>query len=398
MPPMRTTTLTLLAGLLAAAPAVAQDGGAEAPEFLLGDLGVRVDLPRGWRMTKWADWEFKGETTAGDVFAMVWVTPIQTPITDPNEWAQVYLDKAVEMGGSDPKVAKAEVVKVAGRDVALLDLDLKFAEGKAKGSMFGGTFMVPGQMLHFALVSGEKRSAFAKKSRRELLDRMEITQAPEPLTFGPTLEVDGITTTLPDDWRLPLKQEMAQFNKRISKLQIEDMAHCFIAFRPKGLEAPDAMVTCQVGLLLGVVDEYSFAGADQTVQAKILGGHVEPAKQVDLADRVGLVYDLSKGGLSAAVVPYDLGIARTWVVGSADDPAIPAAAEAFAVASTFSGPHPASVGEQVSYYFSYRPFSPVVLCPSLCTLAFLGIFGLGAGGLVMRSAGRDKYASLADED
>ena len=396
---MRTTTLTLLAGLLAGAPAFAQDGGEEAPEFLLGDLGVRIDLPKGWRMTKWADWEFKGESTAGDIFIVGWVTPIQSPITDPEIWAQPYLDKAKEMGGSDPTVSKAEVADVSGRDVALIDLDLKFAEGKAKGNMYGGTFQVPGQMFHFALVSGQQRSKFAKKSRDELIKRMEIlTPAPE-LEFGATLEVDGITTVLPDGWRVPLKQEMAGFNKRISKLQIEDMSHCFLAFRPKGLGEPDAMVTCQVGKLLGVVDEYSFSGVDTIIQQSVFGGDLkQTAKQVDLADRVGFVYDLSANGLAASIVPYDQGLSRTWVVGAADDPSITEAAEAAVKASTYSGAHPAGVGEQISYYITYRPFSPVVLCPGLCCLAFLGIVGVGGGGLVMRGAGKDKYAALAEED
>jgi len=395
---MRTTTLTLLAGLLATAPAFAQDGGEEAPEFLLADLGVRIDLPKGWRMSKWADWEFKGETTAGDVFVVAWATPIQSPITDPAAWTQPYLDKAKEMGGSSPEVGKTEVAQIAGRDVALIDIDLKFAEGKAKGNMYGGTFQVPGQMFHFALVSGEKRARFAKKSRGELLDRMEILTAAPNLEFGATLEIDGISTTLPEGWRVPLRQEMALYNKRIAKLEIEDRKHCVSAFRPRtdGQE-PDAMITCQVGLLLGVVDEYSFEGVDPILQSKVLGGKVDPAKRVDLDDRVGFVYDLSQAGLSAAVVPYDQGIALTWVVGS-PDASTPEAAEAMISGSTYTGTHPAGFSEQISYYVFYRPFSPVVLCPSLCCLAVMGIFGVGIGGLTLRSAGKDKWSDLAEED
>ncbi len=397
---MRTMTLTLLAGLLAGAPAFAQDGGeTDAPEFLLADLGVRIDLPKGWRMTKWADWEFKGETTAGDVFVVAWATPIQSPITDAAAWGQPYIDKSTEMGGSDATVANAEITTVAGRDVALVDLDLKFAEGKAKGNMFGGTFQVPGQMMHFALVSTDRRASFAKKSRTELLDRMEIMVAAPALEYGATLEAAGISTQLPDGWRVPLKQEMAEFNKRISKLQIEDMSACHLAIKPRGLDAPNAMVTCQVGLLLGVVDEYSFEGLDTTVQAKIMGGDVgAAAARVDLNDRVAFLYDLSHGGLTATVTPYDQGVARTWLVGDPKDATLPADAEAALQGTTYSGPHPAGLGERVSYYFSYRPFSPVVLCPSLCCLAFLGVFGLGAGVIIMRTGGKDKYAALAEED
>jgi len=395
---MHTMTSILLAGLLASAPAHAQDGGEEAPEFLLADLGVRIDLPNGWRMTKWADWEFKGETTAGDIFLVAWATPIQSPITDASMWTQVYLDKAIEMGGGDPKVIETKSTPIAGRDVAVVDLSLSFAEGKAKGNLYGGTFQVPGQMFHFALVTSDRRARAAKKARVELLDRMEITEPAPTLEFGPTLDTDGITTQLPDAWRVPLKQEMAEFNKRVSKLEIQDMSHCFYAFRPKGLGVPDALVTCQVGLHLGVVDNYSFAGVDEIVQAKVLGGKGDPAKPVEVADRVGLVYDLSKGGLAAGVVPYDQGIARTWVVGDADDPSIPAAAEEVVSKSSFSGPHPAGLGDQVTYYLTYRPFSPIVLFPGLCCLVVFGVVGVGGGTLLKRRCGKGKYAALAEDD
>ena len=395
---MHTMTSILLAGLLAWSPALAQDGGDDAPEFLLADLGVRIDLPNGWRMTKWADWEFKGETAAGDIFLVAWATPIQSPITDPAIWTQVYLDKAVEMGGSDPVVKDTTITPIAGRDVAMVDVTLSFADGKAKGNLYGGTFQIPGQMFHFALVTSDRRARAAEKARKDLLDRMEITEPAPDLAFGATLTIDGITTVLPEGWREPLDQEKAELNKRISKLEIQDMSHCFSAFRPKGLEPPDALVTCQVGLHLGVVDSYSFAGVDEVIQAKVLGGKVDPAKQVDLADRVGFVYDLSKGGLAAGIVAYDQGIARTWVVGNADDPAIPAAAEAVLENSSYTGTHPAGIGDQISYYLSYRPFSPVVLFPGLCCLALFGIVGVGGGTVLLRRSGKDKYAALADED
>ena len=154
----------------------------------------------------------------------------------------------------------------------------------------------------------------------------------------------------------------------------------------------------------GGVRYIDLAGGD--LSAAMLGKHangvyateVKPAKQVDLPDRVGFVYDLSEGGLSAAVVPYDQGVARTWVVGDVDDASIPAAAEAVVQGSTFSGPHPAGVGEQITYYLTYRTLSPIVLIPGLCLLAFLGIVVVGGGAMVLRGAGRDKYAALAEED
>ena len=75
---VRPMSILLLTSLIAA-PAHAED----APEFLLGDLGVRIDLPRSWRMTRWSDWDFNAELKRGrdTVLLFAWATPVQTAAT-----------------------------------------------------------------------------------------------------------------------------------------------------------------------------------------------------------------------------------------------------------------------------------------------------------------------------
>jgi hypothetical protein len=63
--------------------------------------------------------------------------------------------------------------------------------------------------------------------------------------------------------------------------------------------------------------------------------------------------------------------------------------------STYSGVHPASVGDQLSYWVTYRPFSPVVLVPALGVLAFLGL-GLGVA-VKLAGSGKNKYEMLDDD-
>src|SRR5690606_14578172 len=93
----------------------------EAPEYLLGDLGVRVDLPRGWKMLRWSDWDFKAETQDGGVMLFAWGTPYQVPVEgEAADWAPVYEAKVKELGGDAPKLVASRIRKEGGRAVAAL--------------------------------------------------------------------------------------------------------------------------------------------------------------------------------------------------------------------------------------------------------------------------------------
>jgi hypothetical protein len=63
--------------------------------------------------------------------------------------------------------------------------------------------------------------------------------------------------------------------------------------------------------------------------------------------------------------------------------------------STWSGVHPASLGDQLSYWVTYRPTSPVVLGPAALLLLVLG--GGGFAGMRLMGGRKNKY-ELLDED
>ena len=64
----------LLAALLALSPA-------HADPQALPDVGVTLDIPAGWEMTRWSNWDWKGKTADGSVAVDVWATPFQVPVT-----------------------------------------------------------------------------------------------------------------------------------------------------------------------------------------------------------------------------------------------------------------------------------------------------------------------------
>ncbi len=388
-----------LAWWLVATPAGAEDN--TAPEFLLGDIGVRIDLPKEWKMTRWSDWDFKGEK--GDVLLFAWATPVQTPIRDEDidEWGPIYTAKVEELQGKFPSVKDLRVENIGTRPTAYADINFQFGSGGG-GVLYGSTIAAGGQMFHMAFVTADRRAKAAEKARDNIMRRLDVQAKGEPLEVTPNEQVEslGATTKLPDLWRRPFKSEMGLAMKAIKGFGLEDISDCWVAIRPRPAVDPDVMVSCQGGLLLGVVDEYSFEGVDALVRSKMFGSAEVPgAARIDLPDRVGFQYKPPLGSrtLGVGVVPYDRGVARTWAVGQAGDDSVHEAVQQVVAASSYSGPHPASLGDRISYYLTYRPTSPMVLGPILLGLLMVGVLVIGVGLLLLRGRGRNKYADLSDD-
>ena len=68
---------------------------AHAEPYALLDAGMTFELPPGWEMTEWSDWDFKGRTKDRSVALDAWYTPFQLPITTQGagEWAVQYSEK-----------------------------------------------------------------------------------------------------------------------------------------------------------------------------------------------------------------------------------------------------------------------------------------------------------------
>jgi len=379
-------SMTSLAGLLLLWSGVAR---ADAPEFLLGDVGVRLDLPAGsWRMTRWSDWDFKAEGRDGAMLLFAWSTPVQTPVVegpDAGGWTHVFEAKVEELQGIDPKITSSKVVSIAGRNVALVDAEFGIPKATGTATLRGATIEVAGKNMHVAVVAPDRLAKVADAERRSILERLDVRAGPAEVAFGSKVVAEHVETTLPADFRPPLEAEQDAVAAAVEKLQILDLVGCYTAIRPvAGAAEPDVLVTCSEPLQLGVVDSYSFDDADHAIREKTFGSKAEvpPAESVALNDRMAFLYT-PREGFVVGVVPHDAGVARFWALGRPEGE-LPETVRAAMRSSTFSGPHPASFGEQVSYYVSYRPFSPAVLCPALTLLGLLGGLGFGVVSLARR--------------
>lgn len=389
----RMLTYTMLLAL--SAPSLAEEPPSDAEEFLLGDLGVRIDLPSGpWRMTRWSDWDFKAEyeSARGKILLWAWATPVQIPIAeDATGWGRVYLAKIDKLSGTGAEVLESKVDKVAGRDVAFVDVAFQFGDDGPKGLMYGATIEIGGQNMHLAAVASEANQKELAAQRAALVERLDVRSLPAKTAFGGEVTASGITSVLPRSWRPPFEDEIpVVVVPAMKKLGVDDLEGCWSAIRPDPAGVHGVMITCQGGLELGVVDEHSFAGVDERLRGTLFGGvDVPPAEMVSLDDRVGFAYQAADG-LAVGVVPYDKGVARTWLL-DAGEPLTDL--KSTLASSTYSGPHQVGPTDWLTYYAVHRPTSPV----SLGVLGGALVVVLGLGALVVGRSGRNKYADF-DED
>ena len=364
----------------------------EAPKYLLGDVGVRVDLPSGWNMLRWSDWDFKAETSDRALALFAWSTPIQAKPNkaDLHLWRAHYIAKAEEFDGTDVEVVKEELDTEHGVPIATFELAFRY-KGKSRMALHGAAVPVRGSVFHIALVSAANKSSRARKNLGELVAALDIRTPVEEEAYGSQVEASGVTWTLGDQWRPPVQREMAVLAPRIADLGLEELETCAIALRPRGPEEPDLIVTCQGGMWLGIVDEYTYDDKELLLRPKIFGSADVPAAQpVELSDRIGFHYhpDIGNRQLHVGVVPYDQGLARTWVMGTtADD--LGAVLETGMKTAVYSGPHHVSMTDRLGYVM----YNPIYLVGGIIVLG-LGLLGIAGLGMVITSRRRNKYEDL----
>lgn len=385
----------LLVGLLMPTLALAE-GGDDDERYLLGDPGVRIDLPVDWNAIDWTDASFEAEKGDKSVKLWVWNRPGQVPVVadDLDAWAKVFLAKVEQIEGKDPEVTAKSVETRAGRPTARFTVAFDFGKD-LRGVLHGATFTVEGRVTHLATLAAAARADVGLAALDGVLDRLEARKPPAAVAEGAQVSASGVTATLPAGWRAPLPAELPGVAQLATKLGVEDLTPCWTAIRPLANAEPELLLTCPAGAQLGVVDSYSFAGVDAALRPMLFGkAEVPAAKAVTAASgQTGFLYVLPTEGraLAMAVVPYGQGVARTWALGPGGEAFEPLLTGLVGGAS-YEGAHPAGFGDQVSYWVSYRPTSPVTLGAGAGVLAVLG----GAAFALRRGlGGRRSYEDVA---
>ena len=358
---------------------------AEDPEFLLSDLGVRLDLPKSrWRMTKWSTSDFEGAFEGDPVFLYAWSTPLRAPVDPADPWGPLFLEKGSALGGSDASVVASSIHEEEGHKFAFVDVKMSF-----KGTpivLRGASTEIDGANFHFAVVSNAKLERIAEKERVGIADRLEFSTPVPEVTPGAEVSMPRAKVKLPAGFRPLQRGEFDQLTPKLAKLGIEDFTSCWLAVRREAETEPEVMAGCSKPLHLGVIDERTFGSFEPLVRETLFGANVPEGSPVEMSDRTGFLF-VPRDGLALGAAPDGEHVAVVWALGhSSLGDAVKGALQGM----TFPEPHAVTPQDQVSYWLS----SPAVLCPLLCCVG--GGIGLAAlfGGVILLRGRR----TTGDED
>jgi hypothetical protein len=370
---------------------------AKDEEFLLGDLGVKID-PAGWKMDRWSDSDFRATSTDGGVVLAAWATPLQVDLGEAAIWAPEFEEKITEFGAKKPQVDDAKIEQDAGHPVARLDLSFSFPDG-AKGAAFGATMPIAGYDFHIATMARGTLSSRARSTLDSVVSKLEIRSPPLPIPEGP-LTVGGHTIPVPEGFRKPLAPEADGVEADVHNIGGDDVSQCAWAIKPVALQRPWIFLVCPSRQHLGMVDELDVQDVAAEIAPHLFGkAEPPPVSLLALPDRNGLVWKLPMAGKGArmALIPTGTAAVRAWLVASSDSPDLDQQLQKALAAVTWAEPQVLTFGEKASYYTTYQPTSPQVVGPvvGLCCPAALLVGGVG---MAFAARSRRKKRAAAELD
>lgn len=386
--------LALLAGFGAASPASAEEPAAkpaEAEGYGMLDVGATLVLPKGWEMTKWADWEFKAKTADG-VLLRLYLTPYQADINaeNANAWAKMYETRLTDEGGSKYSGQKAEVgtATLAGGESAAAarsSLAFSFEKQRMDGVLHAAAIQGSGQVIHIETISAARNDTKAKEGLDAILAGLTLDKKPLP-TEGPRVSSAKaeFAFTAPEGWRAPLGPELEAVLKVTDKLGEDELEadRCATAIRAPATGDPDVMFACAMPKYLDPVDEYSFEGIEKELHELFFSKAstpVAPAEKVQAGDRLGFFYKPPVAGKTVrmALAPYNHGMVMlSAIAGSLDEAALDAAARSAVTSIEYTavggGSPIIAIDRRFMHYLRYRPTSPVVIGPAVVLVLLVG--------------------------
>jgi hypothetical protein len=362
---------------------------AKEESFLMADVGATVVLPSDWKMSKWADWEFKAMTEKNDMAAIVYMTPFQVMPTEEaaKAWAESYLPKLSEQ--KDVRITRTWVENLAGRPTAMVDIDFSFKDNDAAGVWRSAAFDGAGKVIHVYIEAAEKNDARARAALKMLVEKMVIGKPATPIDdLVSEAKTEAAFSVVPAaGWRKPVPLEMQKSEEIASKTgnDVIDYKKCVLEISPQAMADPDVALFCNIGWFLPPLDSHSWAPIEKEVYQKFFKsggeGQVPHASKLELKDRLGFLYvPQTDAGFRMSVVPYDHGIVVGWGIASKGRTAqLDAAFREMTANLKFTGPSGGlqtySTGQWIGYGLKYRPAHPLVWGPILLILG-----ALSAGG------------------
>lgn len=361
---------------------------AQAQPYAMAEAAITLDLPAGWDMTRWSDWDFRANHSAGMALE-IWYTPWQLPIDSGLQpgLAALYTEHLDEQRAGGIALTPTTVTKVGALPVARTDATFQFDRTGPKGAARFAAFAGEGKVVHVGVYGPAANAARASGALDAILARLTVDKGPADLASlsTPQKTTMGFTVALPAGWRVPTGKERDEALTLASVVGSDRPSDCFIAARPAlSTDAASVMFLCQAHWQMGLLDEYSFEGESALLKQKLFGKAAEkiPAPTpIDAKDRTGVLFrpEINDHGLRLGVVPYDQGQVAAWVVGPKDaGEALDAATTAVVAGLSYEGPDngkvPVDAGAWIAHTMTYRPFHPaVVVCVGLSLMLMAGL-------------------------
>ena len=369
---------------------------AHAEPYALLDAGMTFELPGGWEMTEWSNWDFKGRTLDRSIALDAWYTPFQLPVTKENasEWAALYREKLEDMKAVGVTRDTVEVREASGRTTAFTTMRFTLEKGGPKGAMFVASFATEGKIMHVATLAVGPNVPRAQSGLDAVLARLTVQRQPaDTLALGGEVKTElGFSATLPDGWRKPLAIEDEESLKLIGGLGIgpKDPTTCFRAIHPMPNGEAALMVFCSEPWKMGILDEASFLDEELLLKQRFFGkaaDKIPAADRLTRTDRLGILLapEINGKDLRIAALPYDRGTVVAWGVGEpGTGELLTSSLRSTSMSLAFDGPDGgASVheaGEWVVHTLTYQPWHPAILAS---VALFLGVLA-GVGYVVFR--------------
>ena len=345
-------------------------------EYALPASGFTLLTP-GWHMSRWSDWDFKGNSLDKSIFVTAWSTTYQLSMDDATAerlaaaW-KVRVEK--EEHATDLSVSGVRLEDVAGQK--RIRATVNFTSGATKAVYHASAFTTAGLTAQVAVMATAPNSARALAALETLLSQVVITAPPVATGAAEDLSTPRGKVPLPGGWRNPVEAEMASVAALYAKTGAKDSALCTPAIHAMVDGNADILLSCAELSVAGILDEASF-GDEATLFAQRTFGksakNLPLAEMVTRRDGVGLLLHANQG-LWVGSIQTEGGTQVFWVAGDeASDAELGNAARAtianFAL-SEAAKPNP-PFGALMAHRLAYHKSHPTVWIPAALALAFL---------------------------
>lgn len=346
--------------------------------FALPESGFTLNAPT-WHMSRWSDWDFKGNNGDKSIFLSAWSTSYQLVLDDAtakalaDAWKERLQD---EEHATEVTIASVNVEDAAGQKRVRARLDFMTAGG-VRGVYHAAAFSTAGLTAQVATLAAAPNSARAAAALDTLLERATVTRPPAAIGAAEELVTPRGKVVLLPGWRNPLPSEGASVAALYGKTGAKDADLCTAAIHPRVGGEADVLLTCAEAASGGILDESSFDDEATLFAQRSFGqlaSKLPPAEPVARGEEVGILIH-ANAGLWVGGLQTEGGTQVVWVSGAeGNDEALGEVARTTVrtyVLSPEASPNP-SFGALMAHRLAYQKTHPTVLIPGVLAAALLG--------------------------